>query len=119
MIATRIAAVVLLVMGVSLVVGHFQASRRHAYVLLVGLALLALAGALVVTVPVARLALLTLTVVCFLAGMGVAVRETQRTIQDIQRERQARQQAMEEYLEQLKRKYQEKVEREHPEQFQD
>jgi len=51
----------------------------------------------------------------FGAGILSAGLEVRVALQDIERERQARQQEMEAYLEQLKRKYQEKLEREHPE----
>jgi len=111
-----IAGFFLLLMGVSLVVGYFNAMRRHHYVLLVGLTLLCLAAALFVKVPLFRLGLVGLAVLTFLAGFVLAVMETRRTLQDIQREHLARQQELDAYIEQLKRKYQEKIEREQAEQ---
>jgi len=99
-----IVAAVLGFLGVCLVVGWVQSFRERLYVLVVGISLIVLAGA-VLAPGVAKVVLLAASGLIFAAGLVLALAESVRNVRLIREQQRALEQQMLAYLDQVRREY--------------
>lgn len=91
-------------LGVCLVVGWVQSFRERLYVLVVGISLIVLAGA-VLAPGVAKVVLLAASGLIFAAGLVLALAESVRNVRLIREQQRALEQQMLTYLDQVRREY--------------
>jgi hypothetical protein len=99
-----ILAAVLAFLGVCLVVGWVQSFRERLYVLIVGISLIVLAGA-VLAPGVAKVVLLAASGLIFAAGLVLALAESVRNVRLIREQQRALEQQMLAYLDKVRREY--------------
>jgi len=99
-----IVAAVVGFLGVCLVVGWVQSFRERLYVLVVGISLIVLAGA-VLAPGFAKVVLLAASGLIFAAGLVLALAESVRNVRLIREQQRALEQQMLAYLDQVRREY--------------
>jgi hypothetical protein len=102
--AGTVLAAFLGILGFCLLIGWAQAFAQRLYLLFVALCLMALAAAAVLPAGSGRTAALAAAGVLLVVAFAFAARETLRSMRQIREQRQALEQQMWAYLEELKKK---------------